>query len=339
MCLYSKVIENKAFIPNAKNKGIPKICDNERKRGVNTKCGRCIECKSERRKEWQIRLCEEIKDNADEIKFITLTISEEAGKELEEACGSDSADDIARLAVRRFTERWRKEFKKAPRHWLSTELGGRSTERLHFHGFIWGNEEDIQRHWKYGHIFVGGYDKSTGKRIHYISEKSINYMTKYIIKVDKKHPTYQSKLFTSKGMGLRYIENEGKVRNRYKGEDTNKKYRFENGKEGRLPNYYKMKLWSDEERNELWSNYIKKNKIYIMGEELKDWHDGCDEYERNKRIEIQRATLLYYQKLNKEMGYGDDSIKWKQREYSWKLKTKAERVKKKTLINLETYTT
>ena len=70
--------------------------------------------------------------------FVTLTFSNESIIALSNEIGDNEANDIASLAVRRFTERWRKKYKKAPRHWLITELGhpnekgkGKSTERLH----------------------------------------------------------------------------------------------------------------------------------------------------------------------------------------------------------------
>lgn len=319
MCLYSKEIKNKKYEPNIKNNGVPEICQDKRKRTVNTKCGRCIECRRERKREWMVRLSEEVKANTNnEMKFVTLTISEEYGEELETACKSQLADDVARIAIRRFTERWRKEFKKAPRHWLSTELGGKNTERLHFHGFIWGDEADIVRHWKYGNVMIGGHDKNTGKRIHYISEKSINYMTKYIMKVDKIHPTYQSKLFTSKGMGIRYIETEEAKKHKFEGENTKKKYKTSNGLEVPLPLYYRTKLWSDEERDKLWTVELNKDKLYVMGSELKNWKNISEETEIIKRIIIYKDTVDYYRKINQVNGYGTNEIKWKQKEYTWR---------------------
>ena len=40
-----------------------------------------------------------------------------------EGVGYEKDNNIATLSVRRFLERWRKEFKRSVRHWLITELG------------------------------------------------------------------------------------------------------------------------------------------------------------------------------------------------------------------------
>ena len=101
-------------------------------------CGKCIECMKQKRRAWQVRLLEDIKEHKN-AKFVTLTFSNEAIKLL----SKDTIDfqdkyindnEMARLAIRRFLERWRKNYKKSLRHWLVTELGQSGTERIHLHG-------------------------------------------------------------------------------------------------------------------------------------------------------------------------------------------------------------
>ena len=62
-------------------------------------------------------------------------------------------------AIRLFTERWRKKYKKSIRHWLITELGGGRYEHLHIHGLIWTKEnfEEVRKIWKYGFVFPRDY--------------------------------------------------------------------------------------------------------------------------------------------------------------------------------------
>ena len=66
-------------------------------------------------------------------------------------------NSIATIGVRRFLERWRKEYgnMKGIRHWLITELGHKGTENIHLHGIIWTNEdfEKVREHWKYGYVY------------------------------------------------------------------------------------------------------------------------------------------------------------------------------------------
>ena len=74
-------------------------------------------------REWKVRLNEEVRNNKNAI-FVTLTFSNEAIKELDDAVnkleeklntkskGYYRDNAIAKLGVRRFLERWRKENKK-----------------------------------------------------------------------------------------------------------------------------------------------------------------------------------------------------------------------------------
>ena len=68
MCLYPKLIYNKKYTANKKNGGkIPPVSD-ERTRYVPVGCGKCIECMKQKKREWQVRLLEEIKhDNRENI--------------------------------------------------------------------------------------------------------------------------------------------------------------------------------------------------------------------------------------------------------------------------------
>ena len=81
-------------------------------------CGKCIECKKQKSREWSIRLQEEIR-HLKNGKFVTLTFSEESLVELGEdkknntLNGYNLDNGIATLAVRRFLERWRKNIRKA----------------------------------------------------------------------------------------------------------------------------------------------------------------------------------------------------------------------------------
>ena len=154
MCLYPRLIRNRKYIPNKKNKGIVPEVKDRRVLAVPVGCGNCMECKKKKTREWQVRLNEEIR-NDNRGKYVTLTFNEQELQKLDKECekfyGYDRDNAIAKLAVRRFLERWRKKYKKSVKHWLVTELGQSSTERLHLHGIIWTNEKaDISKIWKYG---------------------------------------------------------------------------------------------------------------------------------------------------------------------------------------------
>ena len=76
MCLHTRFIANKRYTATKKNGGIiPPVLD-KRCLMVPVKCGKCLECKQQRAREWSVRLNEDIKANTNG-KFITLTFSNE----------------------------------------------------------------------------------------------------------------------------------------------------------------------------------------------------------------------------------------------------------------------
>ncbi len=195
--------------------------------------------------------------------------------------------------MRRFLERWRKKYKKSVRHWLVTELGQTKTERIHIHGLIWSNEvEDIKKIWKYGNVWIGDY----------VNNKTINYIVKYINKVDVKHKEYNSKIMTSAGIGSGYMKREDSKGNKYKEGKTREEYRTRQGIKMGMPIYYRNKIWNDEEREKLW---IKK-----LDEEVR-WVNGIKiDISNIKGEEMYWRVLEQERKKNKRLGYGDNSKNW-----------------------------
>lgn len=299
MCLYPKLIKNPKYKPNKKNGGRPPLCVDIRILYVPVACGKCMECMKAKANEWRVRMIEEIRGNKNG-KFVTLTFSEEALNELSkiEIKEEIKENGIATVAVRRFLERWRKKYKKSVRHWLVTELGHTGTERIHLHGIIFTDEPDeIEKIWGYGMVWIG----------QYVNERTINYIVKYIHKIDKDHKGYQPKILTSSGMGRNYINRPDASKNEYKGKDTEEIYRTRTGLKMKLPIYYRNQLYTDDQKEELWIKKLEENVRYVGGEKIKvgEKH-GMQHYFK---------TLKYYQRKNKELGYGDDSEKWSVEEY------------------------
>ena len=116
MCLYKKLIKNKKYTANKKNGGVITYWTDRRTLAVPIACGQCVECKRRKRNDWIIRLTEHIKANKN-CTYVTLTFSEENIKKLDlrihkKITGYERENAIATLAVRDFTERWRKKYKK-----------------------------------------------------------------------------------------------------------------------------------------------------------------------------------------------------------------------------------
>lgn len=219
MCLNPILIKNKRYVANKKNKGNAPIADDERKLYVPVGCGQCSECREKRANSWRVRLIEEIKvDN--KCLFVTLTFNDEALEELTEIMMNDDDEyaiptnnEIATYAVRHFFERIRKDTGKSLKHFLITELSDKG--RLHLHGFIWGANHEayidkhnvctnkfLTDHWQYGFTFYGTK----------ITEASVNYMVKYILKANINFPDFIPKVLCSKGIGAGYTQKRDAVK-------------------------------------------------------------------------------------------------------------------------------
>lgn len=232
MCLYPRLIENRKYRSNKKNGGNIPLIQDQRTRLVPVGCGNCIECRKQKAREWQVRLLEDIKENKNGV-FVTLTFSNEGATEVANQIdvrvrGYELDNAIATKATRLFLERWRKKYKRSMRHWLTTELGGNGTERVHMHGIIWpGRDEDgkligmdeVERIWKYGFIWPN----NEQRKMNYVNEATVNYVTKYVSKIDEKHKGYKSKILTSAGIGANYKGSYGAKGNEYNKDKTNEK--------------------------------------------------------------------------------------------------------------------
>lgn len=296
MCLYPRLIVNKKYTPNVKNKGIVPELKDIRTLWVPVGCGNCIECRKQKAREWQVRLSEEIR-NAKNGHFVTLTFDEPSLIKLTWEIENTQQyhkleeNEVATLAVRRFLERWRKKYKKSVRHWLITELGHANTERIHIHGIIWTDTPDeIKNIWQYGFA-------DTGK---YVNERTINYIVKYVTKTDEKHKGYKPKILTSAGIGNGYMKRTDKNNNKFKGEKTEEYYKTRAGLKTNLPIYYRNKLYTEEQREQLWIAKLDKQERWICGEKINISQDEEEYYQ----------TLEFYRAKNKRLGYGDYSKNW-----------------------------
>jgi hypothetical protein len=138
-----------------------------------------------------------------------------------------------------------------------------------------------------------------------VNAKTINYIVKYVNKVDESHKTYNSKIFTSKGIGSGYMERRDVERNKYKKKETRETYKTREGVELALPIYYRNKIYNEEEREALWLEKLDKEERYVCGVKV-SVSEGEEEY--YKLLEMMRQK-------NKRLGYGDDAKNWELKRY------------------------
>lgn len=280
-CLYPKLLKNKKYLPTKKNGGKPPKLTDKRVEYVPVSCGKCIECRKKRRREWMVRLAEELRGGEKPPLFVTLTIRDE---QLTRVKGTDN--EIATQFVRWFLENCRKKLKHSVKHFLVTELG-EEKGRIHLHGFIWADQALIFEKWIYGFVHIGTF----------VNEKSINYMTKYMLKqsIDK---TFVPKVLASAGIGKNYLNRKDSQRNIYKVTNTKETYRFRNGTEIYLPQYYRNKIYTEDEKELLWIDKIKEGIVYIGGEK-------CEVNDEEKYLNL----LEFYRRKGKEL-FGDNPQDW-----------------------------
>lgn len=306
MCLYPNLVLNPKYKPNKKNNYNPPPINDERVKYVPIGCGKCIECRKQKARNWQLRLYEEIR-KGDKAYFITLTFNTESYVKYYKLLKDtnlpayDIDNKLVTLSIRRFLERWRKHNGKSLRHWLVTELGHENTEHIHLHGIVWTNLNPslIEKIWQNGYVWVG--DKPSN----YVNNKTINYIIKYVTAVDEKHKYYNPIVLCSKGIGANYTNTYNSKLNKYNDQNTDELYKTSTGHKIALPIYYRNKIYDDDQKEKLWTYKLDKNTRYVLGKKI-DISNGDEEYYR---------ALKHAQIKNKRLGYGDDIINWDLKEY------------------------
>lgn len=317
MCVYPKLIRNPKYKPNKKNGGVIPHLNDPRIAMVAIGCGKCIECTKQKAYQWKTRLIEDLKTNTN-AKFVTFTFNNHSLTSLSQDIsttykGYDIDNAIATLAVRRFLERYRKEHKTSIRHWLITELGHNGTERVHLHGIIWTDKplENIEKHWKYGWMWKG--KKINDQIVNYVNEKTINYITKYVTKIDQNHKNYKPIILCSSGIGNNYTNTPNSKRNKFNNTSTKETYTTRTGTELPLPTYYRNKLFTEQQREQLWLNKLNQETRYVLGQKI-SIKENDTEYLR---------ALKEAQRINTSLGYGKPNTSesdWEQYEYEKQLR-------------------
>lgn len=316
MCLYPKLIKNPKYKPTRKNNFNPppiaeydengnfiKYIVDPRVLFVPIGCGNCIECRKQKARQWQVRLNEEKKEHT--YKYcLTLTFSNDKLEELCKTYKMKECNAIVTKAMRLFLERWRKKHKKSLCHWFITELGQDNTERIHLHGIVFSNEiisqEKFEQFWQYGHIRLGNW----------YGLRTINYLIKYVHKIDPKHKDYLPIILCSKGIGANYLKRPfTKSIHKITNNGTTEFYRLDNGTKINLPIYYRNKLWTEKEREDLWLKRLDKHERFVMGIKI----DNIDTPAGEK---LYYSILRTARQTNAKLGFGDDSKEWQKRDYN-----------------------
>lgn len=249
-------------------------------------CGKCIECRKKRANEWRVRLMVELKNHPYNAHFVTMTYNDESLAKFEQ----EDALNVASRSIELFRKRWYKKFKCGIKHFLICELGGNNSQRMHLHGIVWTDKskEEVEEVWGYGYVDYG----------EFVNERTVNYIVKYIFKVDEKHPEFMTKIWVSKGIGQEYANKEGADFNKFRGLNTRDYYKMPTGLKVALPIYLRNKIFDDDEREILWMQKLNQKKRYVCGEKI--------DISTKKGINLYFKCLQYHQERTKALGYSSD---------------------------------
>lgn len=276
MCLNPVKILNPAYSVSKKNPLNDRKPIDERLRYIEVPCGHCPECRYKKKMSWQIRLQEHNKYMTEigyKGYFVTFTFSEQSIIKLAHYTHSTDALIICSTAIRLFRDRFRKSAisdLSELHYFLIPELGHQNTERLHLHGIIWLNNQlpeiytdryvkprtsgsTLSQIWLYGNIYFG----------HNISNRAINYITKYMLKKDNDHPDFNPNPYHSRYLGDNFLREHSNYK--FAGINTITQYRLDNGKLTSLPSYYMHKLYSPQEREFLQVQLLDTEYKFIHG--------------------------------------------------------------------------
>lgn len=279
-------MRNPKYKPNKKNGGFPPKAIDDRLYFIEIPCGWCLQCKKKKAREWQIRLAEEIKRDG-RARGVTFSFSDQSFRDLIYDAHTDDANTIAKLAIKRFRERWRAKNRQSIKHWFVTEIGGRGSERLHIHGIIWTNEpiKEIEKRWGYGNVKEG--EK--------VTPRTTSYMTKYMTKGNLEEKEYKAIVLPSPGLGSGWLKSEDAKKCKYVKDGKTREYMVTTkGQKVGLPDYYRKKIYTERERELLQLEKMDRGTRFVNGVEMKE---GTHEY---------YEAMRYRQMTNKQMGHGID---------------------------------
>lgn len=236
-------------------------------------CGRCEACLTRKRDEWCFRLKQEHLHSKSSF-FFTLTYQDDNVPLGEDEAGT-IIPSVDKRDVQLFLKRLRKNFEKVCkfRYFVVSEYS--PNDRPHYHGLIFFPDAEVdlklfryylQKSWTAGFVTCDG-----------VLDNRIYYVAKYLFGKSPGSETLVPVFMLSSrrpGIGASYLTEQNFERHK---RSLKTDVYFDGKYKMPLPEYYKRKVFSDEERQQLHINNIIRHK--------------------DKEIEYQKKYGLYDQKL------------------------------------------
>ena len=105
---------------------------------ITAACGKCLECRKQKQREWLVRMSEELRTEPNAY-FMTLTISNENYEILKNICKSEDDNTIATKAIRLMLERIRKKNREIYKTLVNHRARTRKDREITFARYSMGN--------------------------------------------------------------------------------------------------------------------------------------------------------------------------------------------------------
>jgi len=232
-------------------------------------CGRCYACLRNKQREWYVRITEEMKVSKNAF-FVTLTYDNDHLPIDHQGNAYVSKQDVTYFRKRLYKNMGSpSDF----RYYLASEYGP-NTMRPHYHAILFNvTEEDpiklhalLQKSWskqkKVGSRERDYFCHPRGITVERVNENRIGYVTGYVMD-SKKDLQCGKKVFSlkSKGLGKSYLSSKSRVAWHKKNPLDNNYYPLPDGKKMALPEYYRNKIYSEEQKEEVKKHNKNKNWI------------------------------------------------------------------------------
>ena len=123
----------------------------------------------------------------------------------------------------------------------------------------------------------------------------------------QQHKNFSPIILCSAGIGENYLSRSDSELNRFRGKQTTETYRLRNGTKLNLPIYYRNKIYTDEEREQLFLNKIEKGIVWILGQKVNIADEGT------------YFQLLKQAQKDCQHLHGDDPVQWEEAKYERRL--------------------
>jgi len=264
-------------------------------------CGRCYACLRNKQREWFVRLTEEMKA-AKNAFFITLTYDND-----HLPIDSKGNAYVCKDDVRYFRKRLYKNMGSPSdfRYFLAAEYGPK-TMRPHYHAILFNVSETdpiklhgiIRKSWSkqkaVGSIQREYFCSSRGITVDRVNENRIGYVCGYVMD-SKKDLQCGKKVFSfkSKGLGKNYLNSKTRIAWHKDDPLNNNYYPLPEGKKMALPEYFRNKIYSEEQKEMVKKHNANKNWVNHVKEINEDDHE---KHKNNKKNAKRRYEKLMAQR-------------------------------------------